>query len=105
MGDITDQCTVFLLSCHLLFRRFLQPLTHILKIPAQISHLIRFIIVNGKIQISFFDIFCGNLKLFNRNHRSPIDPDCHHPGSQCKDQKYRQTNVYHQFLNLRLYTL
>ena len=105
MCDIADQGTVFLFCCHLLFGGFLQTLPHLLKVPAQISHLILFIIIDGKIQISLFDIFRSDLQFLKRHHRSTIDPDRHNSGSQRQDQQYRYRNIDHQPLDLRLNTL
>ena len=64
MGNIADQRLIFLFGGHFFFCRLLQPLPHLLEITAKLPHLIRLIIVDGKIQVALLDILRGYLKLF-----------------------------------------
>ena len=61
MRNIADKFFIFFIHKNFLFCRFLQPLSHLLKIPAKFRKLIVTIYFQNKIKISLFDILSGFL--------------------------------------------
>ena len=101
MGNVADKLLILLLRLQLLFRGFLQPAAHILKICAELSDLILSAGRHLKIQIAIGNLFGRHLQMMDGRHDAFINPCRQNHTGKNQNQRQDHDHIHHQRLHLR----